>query len=44
MKTALYFAYGSNLDAAQMRERTAAVLHGRFATVCTVAEALSRAA
>ena len=35
---------GSRLTAAQIRERTETVLAGRFATVCSVAQALSRAA
>ena len=35
---------GSPLAAADIKARTAAVLHGRFATVCTVAQALERAA
>ena len=34
---------GSTLSAAQIRERTATVLAGRFATLCTVEEALRRA-
>lgn len=33
---------GSTLTAAQIRERTATVLAGRFATICTVEEALAR--
>ena len=33
---------GETLSAAQIRERTATVLAGRFATVCTVEEALAR--
>ena len=32
------------VEAAQIRERTATVLAGRFATLCTVDEALARAA
>jgi nicotinamidase-related amidase len=35
---------GSPLSAADIKARTATVLHGRFATVCTVEEALARAA
>jgi nicotinamidase-related amidase len=35
---------GSKLTAATIRERTATVLAGRFATLCTVEEALRRAA
>lgn len=35
---------GTTLTAAQIRERTATVLAGRFATLCTVEEALARAA
>ncbi len=35
---------GATLTAAQIRERTATVLAGRFATLCTVEEALARAA
>ncbi len=35
---------GGVLSAAQIRERTATVLAGRFATVCTVPQALERAA
>jgi nicotinamidase-related amidase len=35
---------GGTLTAAQIRERTETVLAGRFATVCTVDEALQRAA
>jgi nicotinamidase-related amidase len=35
---------GTLLSAAQIRERTATVLAGRFATLCTVEEALQRAA
>jgi len=35
---------GRPLPAAQIRERTAAVLHERFATVCSVQEALARLA
>lgn len=35
---------GALLTAAQIRERTATVLAGRFATLCTVEEALARAA
>lgn len=35
---------GDTLTAAQIRERTATVLAGRFATLCTVDEALARAA
>ncbi|MFY7855590.1 MAG: cysteine hydrolase family protein [Rubrivivax sp.] len=35
---------GSTLPAASIRERTATVLAGRFATLCTVEEALRRAA
>jgi nicotinamidase-related amidase len=35
---------GTTLSAAQIRERTATVLAGRFATLCTVEEALARAA
>lgn len=35
---------GGTLTAAQIRERTATVLAGRFATLCTVEEALARAA
>lgn len=35
---------GGTLTAAQIRERTATVLAGRFATLCTVDEALARAA
>jgi nicotinamidase-related amidase len=34
---------GERLTAAQIRERTATVLAGRFATLCTVEEALQRA-
>ncbi|HEX7863482.1 MAG TPA: isochorismatase family protein [Variovorax sp.] len=34
---------GSPIAAADIKARTAAVLHGRFATVCTVAQALERA-
>jgi nicotinamidase-related amidase len=34
---------GGTLTAAQIRERTATVLAGRFATICTVEEALERA-
>jgi len=34
---------GSTLSAAALRERTATVLAGRFATLCTVEEALRRA-
>jgi nicotinamidase-related amidase len=34
---------GARLTAAQIRERTATVLAGRFATLCTVEEALQRA-
>jgi nicotinamidase-related amidase len=34
---------GGTLTAAQIRERTATVLAGRFATLCTVDEALARA-
>ena len=34
---------GSPLAAADIKARTAAVLHERFATVCTVAQALERA-
>jgi nicotinamidase-related amidase len=34
---------GGTLTAAQIRERTATVLAGRFATLCTVEEALARA-
>jgi nicotinamidase-related amidase len=34
---------GDTLTAAQIRERTATVLTGRFATLCTVDEALARA-
>lgn len=34
---------GERLSAAQIRERTATVLAGRFATLCTAAEALQRA-
>jgi len=34
---------GSTLTAAQIRERTATVLAGRFATLCTVEQALQRA-
>lgn len=34
---------GGRLTAAQIRERTETVLAGRFATVCTVAQALRRA-
>lgn len=35
---------GTLLTAAQIKERTATVLAGRFATLCTVEEALARAA
>jgi len=35
---------GARLTAAQIRERTETVLAGRFATICTVEEALQRAA
>ncbi len=35
---------GDTLTAAQIRERTATVLAGRFATLCSVDEALARAA
>ena len=35
---------GTVLTAAQIQERTATVLAGRFATLCTVEEALARAA
>lgn len=35
---------GATLTAAQIRERTATVLAGRFATLCSVDEALARAA
>ena len=35
---------GATLTAAQITERTATVLAGRFATLCTVDEALARAA
>ncbi|MDT7837527.1 isochorismatase family protein [Aquabacterium sp. OR-4] len=35
---------GGTLTAAQIRERTATVLAGRFATLCSVDEALARAA
>ena len=35
---------GNTLSAAQIKERTATVLAGRFATLCTVEEALRRAA
>lgn len=35
---------GTTLTAAQIQERTATVLAGRFATLCTVEEALARAA
>jgi len=35
---------GGELTPAQIRERTATVLAGRFATICTVEEALQRAA
>jgi nicotinamidase-related amidase len=35
---------GGTLTAAQIRERTATVLAGRFATLCTVEQALARAA
>jgi hypothetical protein len=35
---------GGVLTAAQIRERTATVLAGRFATLCTVTQALQRAA
>jgi hypothetical protein len=34
---------GTTLTAAQITERTATVLAGRFATLCTVEEALQRA-
>ena len=34
---------GERLSAAQIRERTATVLAGRFATLCTVGQALERA-
>ncbi len=34
---------GKPLSAADIKARTATVLHGRFATVCTVAHALERA-
>ena len=34
---------GATLTAAQIRERTETVLAGRFATICTVAQALQRA-
>jgi hypothetical protein len=34
---------GGPLSAAQIRERTATVLAGRFATLCSVEEALLRA-
>jgi hypothetical protein len=34
---------GETLTAAQIRERTETVLAGRFATICTVDEALARA-
>lgn len=35
---------GTTLDASTLRERTETVLQGRFATVCTVEQALDRAA
>ena len=35
---------GGTLTAAQLKERTETVLQGRFATVCTVEQALARAA
>jgi nicotinamidase-related amidase len=35
---------GSTLDAVTLRERTETVLQGRFATLCTVEQALARAA
>jgi hypothetical protein len=35
---------GAVLTAAQIRERTCTVLAGRFATLCTVDQALGRAA
>jgi len=34
---------GQSLAAADIKARTAAVLDGRFATVCSVAQALQRA-
>lgn len=37
-------AGGGTLDAAAIRERTVTVLAGRFATICSVDEALARAA
>ena len=35
---------GGQLSAAQIKERTATVLAGRFATLCTVQQALARTA
>lgn len=40
---AMHLPDGSPLDVADIKDRTAAVLQGRFCTLCTVDEALTRA-